>query len=113
MLSRRKLLVTSGTMVPYAAFGAALFPNGDAAVKPTTMKTFSSIGKGSPALDGHHEATLLESAHVSKQVDESVQFRLGVVVVNGGSYNAIQSTRIHVIARLSARRRLYVDLLLG
>jgi hypothetical protein len=63
MLTRRNLLLSTGTVLPYTALGAlgasGLTPE-NADPKPAHMKTFSSIGKGTATLDGKHEATLLE-----------------------------------------------------
>jgi len=56
LLSRRGVLVSAGASIPIAALGSLASPS----APRSNMKTFSTIGKGSSALDGHHEATLFE-----------------------------------------------------
>jgi len=60
MLSRRKLLISTGSVLPCAVLGSSLKPSSEPVLKSPTMNTFSSIGKGTSSLDGHKEATLLE-----------------------------------------------------
>ena len=59
MLSRRKLLISTGSILPSTVLGSTR-TNEVVEMKTANMKTFSTIGKGSLALDDRKEAALLE-----------------------------------------------------
>lgn len=103
MLSRRKLLISSGSVVPAAALGSSALYRDALTPKHSTMKTFCSIGKGTGALDGHLEATLLD--HAGSGCLTHMWF--------GGEWEGYGETRIRVYVDGEAKPSIDMELALG
>jgi hypothetical protein len=103
MLSRRKLLISTGGVFPCAALGASVLTDKAVEAQLTTMKTFSSIGKGSPVLDRHRESTLLD--HSGSGCLTHMWF--------GGEWEGYGKTRIRVYVDGETSASIDMELALG
>lgn len=103
MLSRRKFLISTGTLLPGSLLGASGLTLETTRAQSDRMKTFSSIGKGTSDLDGHHEATLLD--HAGSGCLSHMWF--------GGDWEGYGKTRIRVYVDHESVASIDMELALG
>jgi len=102
-VTRRKLLISTGAALPIAALGSSVASGMSGIGGRSNMKTFSTIGKGSPVLDGYQEATLLD--HRGQGCLTHMWF--------GGDWEGYGKTRIRVYVDKEPSPSIDMELALG